>query len=159
MKIELKNVKHFAAMSEETDCYNATLYINGAKAGVVSNRGHGGPDDFHGDRELFAKADAWCKENLPKWSMGDKTFDTDLEMHCGQLLGDYLAAKDLKRALKTKVLTVRDGQTEVYATSWKGVRAIEAKHIAAVRKSHPADTILNELPFDEALKIYRKSAL
>jgi hypothetical protein len=158
MKIELKNVKHFASMSEETECYNATLYIDGAKAGVVSNRGHGGPDDFHGDRALFAQADEWCKANLPRWSMGDETHETDLEMHCGELLNEHLAAKELRRALKSKVLTSRPGGTEVYQSSWKGVKAIEAKHIAAVRKAHPDDIILNELPFEEALKIYRKGA-
>lgn len=42
MNIELKNIKYFAAGSEETDCFVATIYIDGKKAGDARNDGHGG---------------------------------------------------------------------------------------------------------------------
>ncbi len=44
MKIELKNVQHSAFASHETDCFSATIYVDGKKAGNVENSGQGGCD-------------------------------------------------------------------------------------------------------------------
>ena len=43
-KLELKNIKYFATLSEETPCYEATVYVNDKKAIHVSNRGVGASD-------------------------------------------------------------------------------------------------------------------
>lgn len=72
MKITLKAIKHSKFASQETDCYTANLYVDGTKIGTVSNAGHGGCDEFWGDREKYREADAWCKANLPKWALGDE---------------------------------------------------------------------------------------
>ena len=42
MKITLKNVKVHRDLSEETLCFSASIYLDGKKAGTVSNRGCGG---------------------------------------------------------------------------------------------------------------------
>ncbi len=47
MNVELKNVKINQAMSEETMCFSATVYVDGKKAGTAMNRGHGGSNDYH----------------------------------------------------------------------------------------------------------------
>ena len=44
MNFTLKNVKYSATFSEETNCYKATLYLDGKKIGTVQNEGHGGSD-------------------------------------------------------------------------------------------------------------------
>jgi hypothetical protein len=44
MKVELKNVKYSAFASQETHCFEATVYIDGKRVGTVSNEGYGGPD-------------------------------------------------------------------------------------------------------------------
>ncbi len=59
MKIELKAIRYFSSMSEETNCYEAGLYVDGRKIGRVSNRGTGGGDDFHGTQRDFDAADEW----------------------------------------------------------------------------------------------------
>lgn len=41
---EVKNVKVIESMSEETLCFEASLYVDGKKVGHASNHGHGGPD-------------------------------------------------------------------------------------------------------------------
>lgn len=41
---ELKKVKHFGAMSRETYCYTAKLYLDGEHVADVENEGHGGCD-------------------------------------------------------------------------------------------------------------------
>ena len=41
MNIELKNVKIYAGLSEETIAFNASVYIDGKKVGEAKNSGHG----------------------------------------------------------------------------------------------------------------------
>jgi len=53
--LEVKNITHYARGSEETPCYNATVYINGKKAIEVSNDGHGGCDRQHTYPEIEEK--------------------------------------------------------------------------------------------------------
>jgi len=100
---------------------------------------------------------------LPMWGSrfdpdeGD-THRTDLEMWCGDKVDQHLLAKDLKRAMNSKVLVVDPAEEGVSEYRWKGVRKIDARHIDAVRKDNPALTILNDLPFAEALVIYASAA-
>src|SRR6516162_4225213 len=42
MKIELRNVKVAAFASEETTCFQATIYVDGKRCGTARNDGHGG---------------------------------------------------------------------------------------------------------------------
>lgn len=45
-RVTLKSVKINEALSEETTCYSATVYLDGKKVGTASNRGHGGEDFY-----------------------------------------------------------------------------------------------------------------
>jgi len=42
LKIELKSVKIYEALSEETTAFSCTVYVNGVKAFTVRNDGQGG---------------------------------------------------------------------------------------------------------------------
>ena len=154
MKIELKAIQYAAFSSEETNCYTANLYIDGRKIGTVGNDGHGGPDRFHGDHAALAAADAWCKANLPRWQMNGQSFETDLEMRCGQLVDEWLVARDLKTALRTKVL-LRNTDGLIYQVRH---RDKVSATVEAVKERHPGAAILNTLPFEEALQLYRSAA-
>lgn len=161
MKITLKSIKYSAFASEETVCYQATLLIDGKKIGTVKNDGRGGPDYFWGDNHAWQIANEWCKANLPvdKIERSDgSTFEmfTDIELLCGVELTLFLRSKDLKRALRSKVLLCETKGDEIYEYKWRNCRKIDARHIAAIRKNHPTAIILNELPFNEALAIYAK---
>ncbi len=46
-RVELKKVKFAAFASEETHCFSADVYINGERAGTVSNEGRGGGNFYH----------------------------------------------------------------------------------------------------------------
>lgn len=155
MQIELKAIQHSAFASQETNCYQANLYVDGKKIGTVSNAGHGGCDDFHGDRDAYAKADEWCCKNLPKWRMNGEDHDTDLEQHCGDLLTTWLITRDYKRAIKTKLLMTYDDKEGVYEIKHGGFVEKTAEQIRAQR---PNVTILNTLPIAEAVEIFRAKA-
>jgi hypothetical protein len=152
MKIELKSIKYAAFASQETSCYSATLWVDGVKIGTVENDGHGGCDSFWGDQQIFDKANAWCKENLPKWDGYDgEPHDTDLEMHCGTLLVQWLCRRDLKRLMAKKVVfKTPDGMYEV---AHKGNLN---STVARMRDKYPDAQILNTMAFDDALEIFMK---
>ena len=46
MKIELKNLKYAEFASQETHCFEASLYVDGKRIGVVANDGQGGCNGY-----------------------------------------------------------------------------------------------------------------
>ena len=160
---ELKNIQYSKFASQETECYQADLWVDGVKIGTVKNDGQGGPDYFWGDEAAWKKANDWCTANLPKEDLGFIGYDgkpafhqPDLENICGDLLTRHLYAKDLKRSLRSKVLVAEAGaeQGVLSEYSWKGVRKVTKEHIARVRAKRPDDKILNDMPFEAALSLY-----
>jgi hypothetical protein len=153
MRIELRAIRYSASASQETAFYSADLHVDGRRIGAVSNGGTGGADVFHGDREAYAAADAWCRANLPPWQTPDGLeFETDLELHCAALLQQWIDADDLRRALAERVLWRAPVDGLIHEVRHRGL--IE-EMIASVRRRHPDATILNELPFVMALAIWR----
>lgn len=163
MKLELKNIKHSAFASQETNCYEATLYVDGSRFAVVGNEGHGGPDRVYpvagasnapAFQEKLDEINTWLAANHPAIDMskyGQESIPCDLELWCGEQVETFLVTKDLKRLLK-KVALVEGGK--VYTLKAEPSDAVLAK----VRAQYPAATILNSLPFDEALALYRQHA-
>ncbi len=104
MKIELKNIHYSERLSEETISFSANLYIDGFKAGVASNQGHGGPTNYYGSNakgsQLISEAEAYCKALPPeKFTVGSTTYTvlSSLEGHIDNLLSTYLEQKDLQK--------------------------------------------------------------
>ena len=166
--LEVKNITHYARGSEETPCYNATVYINGKKAIEVSNDGHGGCDRQHTypeieERGLVQKANEWCVKTFGQGSFdfmadGKKetcTYDIDLEHHCHDELYKWLDTKILKRDLKKQYLFVEKGQLMGYKKKAND-SDMAFKHF--FEKKHPNEKCLNFLPFDDALKLFKECA-
>jgi len=167
-KLEVKNISHYARGSEETPCYNATVYINGKKAVEVSNDGHGGSDRQHTYPESgfrLQDIDKWCVEKFGQetWEHGGQTYSTDLDLehYCHQELYNWLDTKLLKKELKSKYLCIEKEKDEEFIVSFKRnstdkrhddefVRHLERKY------PHMADKCLNFLPFDQALELFKE---
>lgn len=47
MKITLTNVQIHPDMTEETDCFSATICLDGKAVGTVKNDGQGGSHRYH----------------------------------------------------------------------------------------------------------------
>lgn len=169
--IQLKNIKTVAALSEETICYSATLYVDGIKWGMVSNRGHGGSDAFAGINgktyQDIAELNKLIAATFPKWSIqaGDEVtyFETKLEDVCGDLVDDHQLARLLRRDLKKDAVYFRGplpdygASAPIFASSLKG-RTPEAV-FAAIRAKFPTATIINELPLEQQLIAYRRASV
>ena len=154
--IELKNIKHTAWMSEETHCYQATLYVDGVKWGIVSNAGHGGCDDFYGetrsDGDLRALNDQ-IKETYEPYEYEGTTLKQNLEMVCGDLVNQWLRDKDFNRAMKSKVLFTKPDTQGVWQLGFKKPKTLWMM-LDVMKAQYPQYTYLADLPADEAKAIY-----
>lgn len=74
MEISLKNIKHAEFMSHETECFHASVYIDGEKAGVVSNDGHGGAN-LYIPQSLYDRLREHCETIPPDMAGGRVTPD------------------------------------------------------------------------------------
>ena len=168
MKLELKNIKHTAWASEETHCYQASLYVNGKPVAIVSNDGHGGCDRDYAHPKLKGDYRAQMKSvheyfaSLPKTDACDIFPDgvagviwveQRLEFWCADQVNAWLSARELKKKLKSHVLfqlKYKDGiyQSKYHPTVTKGEWVIN-------KQSGETRRILNDLPFDEALAIWK----
>ena len=165
-KLEVKNISHYARGSEETPCYNATVYINGKKAVEVSNDGHGGSDRQHTYPESgfnLKLINEWCVEKFGQetWEYGGKTYHTDLDLehYCHQELYNWLDAKLLKKELKKKYLCIEKEKDEEFIVAWKrkGDHMDDYfKNFLKTDYPHMVEKCLNFMPFDQALKLFKE---
>ena len=161
MKIELKNIKHSEFASQETNCYQATIYIDGKRVGTVENAGHGGCDNVY-PYQVAQQIDAYAK-TLPKTVCSfidpetgkPAEMEQDHETIFGDILTSWLMSKDLKRLMSKRIVFVKE-DGNVYET--KALKADQLKlnlNQGRLPEMLKAKTILNLLPFDQALTIYR----
>lgn len=160
MKIELKNVKHAAFASEETNCFEATVYIDGKREGNVRNDGHGGCNYYHPhalETKLGEHAETLPPE-VTDWddskTPGQKfVFQPNADTVIDRLLVEFLQRRDLTRLLSKKVVFVDP------AGDLRSTKALDKTRLAAVLtkpeqfKAKPG-CILNLLPVDQALQLY-----
>jgi hypothetical protein len=160
MKIELRNIKYAAFASQETSCFQASLYVNGVKRGTVSNEGHGGCNDYS-DRTISQELDAYGK-TLPmvKYEGADfkHEYHADADSLVGDLLTDYLIMKDTQRSMKAHILYTKANTVGVFQT--KRVTAAQIATALTDPKKHLpfADKILNAMPLAEAVAIMKASS-
>ena len=158
MKLELKNIKHTAWASEETHCYQASLYVDGKPVATVSNDGRGGADRCYDHPKcVFSGRSAWCDKMQEvheyfKTLPNTHGMEQCLEFWCADQVNDWIAARELKQMMRTQILFQKEGEEEagVFGT-----------------KYYPKETggtfwngrrILNDMPFDEALAIWKETA-
>lgn len=157
MQIELRNVKYAAFASQETSCFQATVYIDGKRAGEVSNEGHGGPDSIS-PRELQTRLDEYGA-SLPKeacdWTDRDTGKAAEISQTAETLIGNALDAWLLQRELK------RICKKAAYAVNGK-IYTLKVPYDERVRehlaKKYPDAKILNTMPQAEAVALLREYA-
>jgi hypothetical protein len=176
-RLELKSIKVSAFASEETHCYEGVLYLDGKKAARCSNQGHGGAD-------MQTPLDAWARRydelsaeirtilvatgyvaefeasmsemGLPDYNADDQSGFALLESWACDEVNKHLSGKQMRRELNRAVLIIDGG--EIWNLNYKGKRKPDAALIDQARANRPTGTILNELPFEEALTLFRAAA-
>lgn len=145
MKIEIKNLKHYPALSKETEAFSCRVYVNGRYSFDASNDGKGGCHRYEGDRSRVALAEEWARSLPPKVYEGVE-LPSDLDTVIDGLVYEALMAKELKAKMKNHIVYVDEGSGQVYFT---GRGSME--HVV---QDFGSESILNLMPFDEALKVY-----
>jgi hypothetical protein len=155
MNITLKNVSYSAAMSQETSCFTATIYVDGVKAGDARNDGHGGstfifPHSLEKQIEVYAKT-------LPPRVFQDMTLSMDADMVIGDLLSDHLLLKEMRAKMKNTILFTRAGTVGVYQSNKlkPAQLTLSLQNLDRLKTTLKADKILNALPEAEALKLFK----
>jgi len=166
MKLELKNIKHTAWASEETHCYQASLYVDGKPVAIVSNDGHGGCDrdydhpKFKGDYRATMKAvDAYFK-SLPKTDACDifpEGMEQELEFWCADQVNNFLVSRELKKKLKSHVLFQRQGEEGLFVTKYNHP-VTDGDWVKDPRSAQYGRRVLNDMPFADALVIWKGTA-
>jgi hypothetical protein len=155
MKIELKALKYSDFASQETHCFQANIYIDGKMKGTADNDGRGGmttirPWELHNEIKLYT-------DKIPPkvYTYGDQsmTLEASPDSYIDELVTLALHEKDLKRAMKTRILFTRGNQ--VFETQkFDAAKLSAAVNHPQVREKLDADQVLNLLPIGEALKLY-----
>jgi len=108
MEITLKNIKRSKFACHETVCFEASLYIDGKKAAIVSNDGNGGSNYYYFEDKKLAKAfDVYCK-NLPpvtfKSNGKEYTLENDSDLVVSELLEKAELLKNQKKICKNNTV-------------------------------------------------------
>ena len=95
-KIGIKNLKYCEWMSEETNCFSATVTVDDEDFCHAQDEGKGGMTYFYPIRESnnykpIDELEQWCKNNLPKWT--SKYVPEPMDMTLEILVGDLVCNK------------------------------------------------------------------
>lgn len=133
--------------------WECNLYNDKQKIATVVEDGYGGELKFYWTKPTSVdklELESFCK-TLPKWDCIGKMIHTDKEIFVDSLVQAKLTEGDVKKLLKKicfidglKVLTINIKFDENY--------------IPKIMKRHPNATILNTMPFDKAVALYKEVA-
>jgi hypothetical protein len=155
MKIELKALKYSDFASQETHCFQANIYIDGKKRGTADNDGRGGVTTIRPwqlQEEIKLHTDK-IPPQIVKYGDKEMSLETSPDSYIDELVTLALHEKDLKRAMKTRILFTRENQ--VFETKKLTAAEITASlDNAHLKEKLKADQVLNLLPIAEALEIY-----
>lgn len=132
MKIELKNIKTYPRMSEETAAFDATLYVDDVKVGTASNNGQGGANRIDCDRALQEKMEAFFDALPPESGL-----PMDLDFFISTLVMHEDIRKQAKSMIKGRIV-FENKKGELMQTSKMTPEGI------AAYKPRPGDKLLDE---------------
>ena len=137
MKVAVKNVKIVEQMSEETMCFTATLYLDGKRVGIVSNRGCGGCHRYDVGREDMQRLADYAK-SLPKrkGTLGGELFTFPVDPDT--LVDDAITTFEHNRLSKKNWVFLSESDPTLRLTVLKSVPIATAKHLVA--KEYPDQT-------------------
>jgi hypothetical protein len=148
MEIVLKNVKIYNSMSEETYCFEATLYADNKKISRVSNSGRGADNEY----DYWDKVEPindWCKSNLPKWTSeySNDKFETTIDMVIADLLNRHNILKDYKKAIRKGAVCIpKNLKGQSYSINAFPTGSKAFSYLNKLVEKHPDEYVLNTLP-------------
>ncbi len=168
LTIELRSVHYSGRFSEETACFDAVIWIDGKRAGMVRNDGRGGCH-FYEPHGLQDRLEAHARTQPPVETQMDdpenpgqkRKLAMDADLLISGLLDDWLIRKDIKRDTAKKIVFERDGKLlEIVPKAGQLALWLQEsnreKLLATTRTT--ADLIVNLMPMEKAVALYRRHA-
>jgi hypothetical protein len=152
VKIELRKIKIAKFASEETLCFEAEVWIDGEKCGTTGNAGHGGGNRYQ-PHTLGEKLEAHAR-TLPDLQSEYGPLKMNADLLVSELVDDHLEKKDLERLLKRRIVF----ESRHKPNLWEAKKTGAAGEVEAFAKRPDVARVLNLLPFEEALRLYREKA-
>jgi hypothetical protein len=161
--IELRKISYNSRLSEETSAYAAQIWVDGVHFCDVSNHGTGGSDMHQPPRgstgnQMYRRLEELNERIAATFPKAHGEFDPDIESVCRDLLSAWLIERDVKRDLSRKIVFVKPADGRLYTVRKPADGAQAVKLLAAVKAKHGIAHTLNEMAFDEAVKIYAAAA-
>jgi len=139
MKFEIKKLSVQERLSEETLCFSADIWVDGKKIGEVTNRGHGGCNNYYWHDAVKGKElEDYAKRTVTKYN-----FD-QLDILIGGMIATMQAEKDMKRWCKTKTVFTLLGDIKGEFRTVKHVFTPEVKAWLVAKYGAKIDKIYNE---------------
>lgn len=168
MQVTLAKVHHLASLSEETNCFDAVVELDGVPAFHASNRGHGGMTDFNplpkqspdAFRAQVARLEEFAK-TLPVDKAHGIEIQPDAEILVDRALTDWLLRKDYLRTARTKIVLTVGTEVRTLKGPKKPADLTEAERTQVfefLAKKHPGCEVLNYLPENVAVAKYIATA-
>ena len=156
MKVEVKNVKYSELASDETNCFKASVYIDGELLAHANNEGCGGNTNIRPidalDYDDIKRVDDHIKENYPKLD----GLTQNLEFVVDLLVEDYLDELMVKKESK-KFINKMKKMTLCYDTIKGKVSQFKIPYSAEVKKhinsEYPQFDIMNEMTNEEVAEL------
>ena len=145
MKFTLKNIKFSEFASHDSNCFQATVYIDGKRSGVVNNDGWGGCNNYQwNSKDIEDKVRTWelAQPKLPsKYNDDGLDFDLDFLIH-------DLFCSDGDRKQRQK--WAKSGRVTVYRLdgdekgSYRTIEGSVEHHLPRIRAKHEGATVFNK---------------
>jgi len=153
MKIEIKNLKFFPLMSEETNAINCDLFVDGKKTAYCKNQGCGGCTDYTAypnQRELLQQAETYAK-TFPdyeyEWKGVKHSFKMTLETFIDTEVEKQLCAKETARYNKK---LIKDCLKYICIKEKNGYKSIGWKNYTVTQLlGTPVGTVMLQKKVDE----------
>lgn len=145
--ITIKNLKHFAPMSQETYCFTCDVLLDGKKQWVAENTGHGGSTNIR-----LAKPTPVNSKDLEEMSKVEDVVDNLVHT----AIMEKQKEKDMKsvaRKLAKKLYFRVKGQKEGSYYSVKGDPK-DSTLRERVQKKSDVEVFINDLSLNEAVKFF-----
>ena len=161
MNIIIKNVKVVTSRSQETHCFDATIYVDNKVLCLVGNDGWGGCDNYlvanNSPTDWRARLTAINAELGKEIVSEEYQIANSMEHVVCDLVNKYLAEKSVKSLLRRRIAYTKPGG---------GVYQLPAKFKPSERTFQQikeakwwtgGHVLLAEMHFDDAVEIYKQS--
>jgi len=162
-RITLKNLQHGARASQETHCFNATIYLDGERAFKASNEGSGHRNEYfpyqrQGERDFQSYyhyvSDAamdWMKETNPDFPYLDDDWAC-LDFMITHIINERHLLETMREIMKRKVVYLDTTNGSVERISERPT----PDKVDYLRRQHPTWKLFNDIGEDERLALWRR---